>query len=393
MGMPRRQRHRAWASPGTGLRSNAARRRATSSPETEQAPTMTQRLARQDRLRHRRRPGHRPCHRRSLRTRRRARDRHRPQPTPCWPRLQPARPASPFISWTCWTPQPSPQQRRRPATWTCCSMAPASCTRARCWTAPKQEWAFAFDLNVRSQYRTIKAFLPGMLARGRGSIINVASVAGSIKGAPNRFVYGSHQGRGDRPDQGGGGRLHHQGRALQRHLPGHGRIPSVCASALPTRRQASGQTLAQVEAAFVARQPDGQNRACRPERLPRIGRLPGQRRVVASPPAPPRSSTAAGPTEFFTLENNTMKLMRSWRQGRRKSPALSTPRARCATCRPELADITAATLTPARPGSGCARWMCRALPVVANPGRIAAPWSPACEQVPVHRPELRRPCG
>lgn len=55
----------------------------------------------------------------------------------------------------------------------------------------EEEWAFAFDLNVRSQFRTIKAFVPGMLAKGGGSIINVASVAGSLKGAPNRFVYGT----------------------------------------------------------------------------------------------------------------------------------------------------------------------------------------------------------
>ena len=55
----------------------------------------------------------------------------------------------------------------------------------------EEDWALAFDLNVRSQFRTIKAFLPGMLAQGGGSIINVSSVAGSIKGVPNRFAYGS----------------------------------------------------------------------------------------------------------------------------------------------------------------------------------------------------------
>ena len=53
------------------------------------------------------------------------------------------------------------------------------------------DWDFAFNLNVRSQFRLIKAFVPGMLKQGQGSIINVASVAGSIKGAPNRFVYGT----------------------------------------------------------------------------------------------------------------------------------------------------------------------------------------------------------
>jgi 2-keto-3-deoxy-L-fuconate dehydrogenase len=49
---------------------------------------------------------------------------------------------------------------------------------------------FALDLNVRSMIRTIRAVLPGMLERGDGSIINMASLAGSTKGVPNRFVYG-----------------------------------------------------------------------------------------------------------------------------------------------------------------------------------------------------------
>ena len=57
--------------------------------------------------------------------------------------------------------------------------------------ATEAEWELAFDLNVGSMYRTMKAFLPGMLARGRGVIINMASVASSIKGVPNRFVYGA----------------------------------------------------------------------------------------------------------------------------------------------------------------------------------------------------------
>jgi len=53
------------------------------------------------------------------------------------------------------------------------------------------EWDFAFNLNVRSMFRTIQAFLPGMVAKGSGSIINMSSGASSIKGAPNRFVYGA----------------------------------------------------------------------------------------------------------------------------------------------------------------------------------------------------------
>ncbi|BCH20926.1 SDR family oxidoreductase [Mesorhizobium sp. L-8-3] len=52
------------------------------------------------------------------------------------------------------------------------------------------ELDFALDLNVRSMVRTIRAVLPGMLERGGGSIINMSSLAGSIKGVPNRFAYG-----------------------------------------------------------------------------------------------------------------------------------------------------------------------------------------------------------
>lgn len=54
---------------------------------------------------------------------------------------------------------------------------------------PPEDWDRSFDLNVGSTYRTIRAVLPGMLAQGSGSIINVASAASSIKGVPNRAVY------------------------------------------------------------------------------------------------------------------------------------------------------------------------------------------------------------
>ena len=57
--------------------------------------------------------------------------------------------------------------------------------------ATDEEWDFAFDLNVKSMFRTIRAALPGMLERGNGSIINMASDCSSIIGAPNRFVYGT----------------------------------------------------------------------------------------------------------------------------------------------------------------------------------------------------------
>jgi 2-keto-3-deoxy-L-fuconate dehydrogenase len=57
--------------------------------------------------------------------------------------------------------------------------------------ATDAQWDFAFNLNVRSQFWVIRAVLPAMLARGGGSIINMASVCGSVKGLPNRFIYGT----------------------------------------------------------------------------------------------------------------------------------------------------------------------------------------------------------
>jgi 2-keto-3-deoxy-L-fuconate dehydrogenase len=54
-----------------------------------------------------------------------------------------------------------------------------------------KDWDFSFNLNVKSMYLVTRAFLPGMLARGRGSIINMSSIASSVKGLPNRFVYGA----------------------------------------------------------------------------------------------------------------------------------------------------------------------------------------------------------
>ncbi|KJE34706.1 oxidoreductase [Thalassospira sp. HJ] len=55
--------------------------------------------------------------------------------------------------------------------------------------ATEEEWDFAFDLNVKSQFRMIRAVLPGMLEKGAGSIINMSSVAGPVTGPVNRLIY------------------------------------------------------------------------------------------------------------------------------------------------------------------------------------------------------------
>jgi 2-keto-3-deoxy-L-fuconate dehydrogenase len=120
----------------------------------------------------------------------------------------------------------------------------------------EDEWAFGFDLNVRSQYRLIKAFLPAMLAQGRGSIINMASVAGSIKGAPNRFVYGATKAAVIGLTKSVAADFVAKGIRCNAICPGTVESPSL-RDRIAAGAQASGQTSAQVEASYVARQPMG----------------------------------------------------------------------------------------------------------------------------------------
>lgn len=118
------------------------------------------------------------------------------------------------------------------------------------------DWDFAFQLNVRSQFRTIKAFVPGMLSLGGGSIINVASVAGSIKGAPNRFVYGTTKAAIIGLTKAVAADFITQGIRCNAICPGTVESPSL-RDRIAAQAAATGQTLAQVEAAFVSRQPMG----------------------------------------------------------------------------------------------------------------------------------------
>lgn len=128
----------------------------------------------------------------------------------------------------------------------------------------EDDWAFAFDLNARSMYRTMRAVLPGMLARGTGSIVNVASVASSVKGAPNRFLYGATKAA-----------VIGMTKAVAADFVAGGvRVNAICPGTVesPSWRQrvaeqarASGNDEKTVEAAFVARQPLG--RVGRPEEI------------------------------------------------------------------------------------------------------------------------------
>ena len=115
---------------------------------------------------------------------------------------------------------------------------------------------FSMELNVRAMYRMVRAFLPGMLAQQSGSIINMASVASSIKGAPNRFIYGTTKAAVIGLTKAVAADFVAQGVRCNAICPGTVDSPSL-RERIAAQAAASGQTLAQVEAAFVARQPLG----------------------------------------------------------------------------------------------------------------------------------------
>jgi 2-keto-3-deoxy-L-fuconate dehydrogenase len=117
-------------------------------------------------------------------------------------------------------------------------------------------WDFSFDLNVRAMYRMMRTFLPGMVAQGRGSIINVASVASSIKGAPNRFVYGASKAAVIGMTKSVAADFVAKGIRCNAICPGTVESPSL-RQRIEALARDSGRSLAQAEAVFVARQPIG----------------------------------------------------------------------------------------------------------------------------------------
>lgn len=114
-----------------------------------------------------------------------------------------------------------------------------------------EDWAFAFDLNVMAMARTIRAALPGMLARGRGSIINMASVASSVRGVANRCLYSTTKAAVIGLTKSVAADFVAQGVRCNAIAPGTVDTPS-----LQDRMRASGDYEAS-RAAFIARQPMG----------------------------------------------------------------------------------------------------------------------------------------
>ena len=128
----------------------------------------------------------------------------------------------------------------------------------------EQDWDFSFDLNVKSMHRTIKAFLPGMLAKKAGSIVNISSAVSSIRGVPDRYVYGATKAAVIGLTKSVAADFIRQGIRANAICPGTIESPSL-EERIKERSRASGRSLAEVEKAFVDRQPMG--RLGRPEEV------------------------------------------------------------------------------------------------------------------------------
>jgi 2-keto-3-deoxy-L-fuconate dehydrogenase len=128
----------------------------------------------------------------------------------------------------------------------------------------EEDWDFGMTLNVRSMFRLIKALLPGMIARGGASIVNVSSVAGSVKGVPNRFVYAVTKAAVVGLTKAVAADFLKQKIRCNAICPGTVDSPSL-AQRIATQAQGEGKTESEVRDAFVARQPMG--RLGRPEEI------------------------------------------------------------------------------------------------------------------------------
>jgi 2-keto-3-deoxy-L-fuconate dehydrogenase len=122
--------------------------------------------------------------------------------------------------------------------------------------ATEADWDFAFDLNAKSMYRTIRAFLPAMLAKGSGSIINMSSAASSVKGVANRFVYGASKAAVIGLTKAVAADFVTRGIRCNAICPGTVESPSLDERII-AQANAQGASVDAVRAAFVARQPMG----------------------------------------------------------------------------------------------------------------------------------------
>jgi 2-keto-3-deoxy-L-fuconate dehydrogenase len=118
------------------------------------------------------------------------------------------------------------------------------------------DWDLAFDLNVRSMHRTIKAFLPAMLEKGGGSIVNISSGASSVRGIPNRYVYGTTKAAVIGLTKAVAADYIRRGIRSNAICPGTIQSPSLD-ERIETQAKASGHSVETIRQAFIDRQPMG----------------------------------------------------------------------------------------------------------------------------------------
>lgn len=123
-------------------------------------------------------------------------------------------------------------------------------------TCTEREWHFALDLNVTAMFHMIRAFLPAMLERNSGSVINMSSVASSIKGVPNRFAYSASKAAVIGLTRSVAADYVTRGIRCNAICPGTVESPSLH-QRIAAQAQAEGRSEEEVYAAFVSRQPIG----------------------------------------------------------------------------------------------------------------------------------------
>jgi len=120
----------------------------------------------------------------------------------------------------------------------------------------EQDWDFSFDLNVKSMHRMIKAFLPAMLAKQSGSIVNISSAASSIRGVPNRYAYGATKAAVIGLTKAVAADFIREGIRCNAVCPGTIASPSL-EERIAAAAKATGKSIEAVRQDFIARQPMG----------------------------------------------------------------------------------------------------------------------------------------